>query len=260
MTTGTVVAHQIEDECANAHNRIYASLSHSPLFAQILAHAMGADYPLDSTQYSFVGMQGLRWVADRIRSAPAGTFLDVGCGDGSLARWLAKLSARPMLGSDISGKAIEIASRGKKPVDDCEFFVADFCAIPLKSGAVSAITALDCVQHAEPSILAAELARVCIPGGHFFFTHWMKLPAAQLAQSDPFCASLAAAGFSIADTIDLDPNLAVQFMVYAYVHANKAVLVRELGAELFSSLMYEAQHLYPLKGKVAHLGVWATRQ
>jgi hypothetical protein len=81
---------------------------------------------------------------------------------------------------------------------------------------------------------------------------------AMLAQYDPLCIALSKARFKIEEVIDLDPSLNMQFRVYAYVHANRILLQKELGNTLLHSLMSEAHHLHPLRRTVGHLAVSAV--
>jgi 2-polyprenyl-3-methyl-5-hydroxy-6-metoxy-1,4-benzoquinol methylase len=245
---------------AQAHDRIYSAIARSPLFHRLLANVMGADFPTGSTQYSFVGLTALRWIADRLNAASPGHCIDVGCGDGSLTQWLCELSARPLTGMDVSAKAIELAvSRAR---DGCDFAVADFCRMPLPDGSVRVVTALDCVQHAPtPAHFAAELSRVCTPGASVLFTHWMPLLLAdELADRDPLCSALRDHGFRVEEVLDIDPGLTRQFQVYALVHSNQEWVRRELGHELYESLMFEARHLHTRRGRVGHLAVRAHKQ
>ena len=242
---------------AQSHNHVYEAIERSEVFRKILAQAMGSDYPTDSTQYSFVGMQGLRWIAEKISKASSGTCIDIGCGDGSLSTWLQLLCNRKITGCDTSEKAIKIAKC--KSQNNNDYLVADFCRLPIADGTVAAISALDCVQHAEsPLLLVKELTRVSIPGTRFVFTHWMGLfDPIKLVRYDPLCSALSTAGFKIEEVINLDLNLDTQFRVYAYAHANRVLLEKELGSTLLHSLMSEAHHLHPLRSKVGHLAVSA---
>src|SRR5450830_96359 len=244
---------------AQAHNNVYEKIERSTFFRQILIQAMGPDYPTESSQYSFVGMQGLRWLAERISTTSAtGTCIDIGCGEGSLSIWLHRLCDRKITGYDTSEKAIEIAK--KKNHFNCNFVVADFCHLPIDDDSVAVISALDCVQHAQsPLLLATELARISAPGTRLIFTHWMRrLDPRMLARYDLLCSAFCAAKFKIEEVIDLDPNLDIQFRVYAYVHANRTLLEEELGSTLLYSLMSEAHHLHPRRSKVGHLAVSAV--
>jgi len=245
-------------EQVRAHNNVYDAIERSTYFRQILTQAMGTDYPPESAQYSFIGMQGLCWIAERISMTSAGVCIDIGCGEGSLSNWLHRLCGRKITGYDTSEKAIQIAM--KKNHLNCNFVVADFCRLPIDDGSVAAISALDCVQHApSPLLLANELARISIPGTRLIFTHWMRrFDPIMLARYDPLCSALSAAEFKIEEVTDLDPNLNIQFRVYAYVHANRKLLEEELGSMLLDSLMSEAHHLHPRRSKVGHLAVSAV--
>lgn len=89
------------------------------------------------------------WLA---RLLPAGTVLDVGAGDGLIARKLAE--RRP----DLQVRAVEVLVRG-----DSEFPVEPFDGrrLELDDGSLDAVTLVDVLHHAtDPRELLAEAARV----------------------------------------------------------------------------------------------------
>ena len=238
------------------YDMIFQSISQSNLFRHIFTEAYGDNYIPGSAQFSYIGMSELNGMAAYFSAAPAGLAIDIGCGEGSLTQHLRKLSGREIIGFDTSSKAIQIAE--DRNIEGCRFGVAHFCALPLRPNSVAVVIALDCVQHADdPMVLARELARVSKAGAHLLITHWMPLylEPLQLERHDPLCAALCAWGFTILEVIDLDPGLTQQFRVYAYVYANRDLVIRELGASLFDSLMLEARHFHIRKGAIGHLGI-----
>lgn len=91
---------------------------------------------------------------------PEGLLLDLGAGTGAfLTEW-----SNPGVGIDFSPEAVRIAhERGLRTLA-----VADGQAIPLASGSVTAVVALDTLEHIPDHELAArEVARVLTPGGVF---------------------------------------------------------------------------------------------
>lgn len=96
--------------------------------------------------------------------AGAGLVVDVGCGPGHVARWLADLGARAA-GLDLSARSIAIA-RSRSP--DVAFHVASMTAMPFADGEVAAIAALYAIVHFDVEELAGvfrEMGRVLAPDG-----------------------------------------------------------------------------------------------
>ena len=90
-------------------------------------------------------------VAERLRAEGAGPVLDVGCGDGVLARggvpgWVG-LDRRATVGATV---------------------VADAASLPIRSGSCGAVAALWCLYFLdEPEVAVAEARRVLRAGGLF---------------------------------------------------------------------------------------------
>jgi len=78
-----------------------------------------------------------------------------------------------------------------------------------------------------------------------------------ILQKDLFSVVLLCHQDSFA-VIDLDPNLDIQFRMYAYVHANRTLLEEELGSMPLNSLISEAYHLHSRKNKMGRLAVSAV--
>ena len=104
------------------------------------------------------------------RLAPAGgrprpRILDLGCGPGNTLRRL--MAVGQVYGCDYSLDALAFArGKGVRCV-----FSGESTALPVASGAVDCVVALDVLEHVEDDRAAlAEVARVLRPGGVFFFT------------------------------------------------------------------------------------------
>ena len=96
--------------------------------------------------------------------------LDVGCGEGQMARRVAALGAE-VVGVDGSWAQIaEARRRGGGPT----YLRGTATALPVASGSVDAVTACLVLEHVEPFEPAIdEIARVLVPGGCFvlFLNH-----------------------------------------------------------------------------------------
>jgi methionine biosynthesis protein MetW len=95
------------------------------------------------------------------------TLLDVGCGSGTLAR-MVRGNFKHVVGVEFSEIAVAHArDAGALPI------VADLDhrALPIRDGAVDALTCLDVIEHVrDPRVLMEEIARVLAPGGRAVIT------------------------------------------------------------------------------------------
>jgi SAM-dependent methyltransferase len=104
-----------------------------------------------------------RALLDAVAELADGPVLDVGCGPGHVAGYLAACTSGrvPVVGVDLSPRMCAHAS-----VPVC---AGDMTALPFRSHSVSALVCLYAVIHLDPAARAAayaEFARVLRPGGH----------------------------------------------------------------------------------------------
>jgi SAM-dependent methyltransferase len=101
-------------------------------------------------------------VTEGARLADGMSVLDVGCGlGGTLSRVSGQFPNARLLGVNIDHRQLVHAVKST-----ADFACADGCALPVRSGAVDAVLAVECIFH-FPSRLAflREAARVLKPGG-----------------------------------------------------------------------------------------------
>lgn len=95
--------------------------------------------------------------------------LELGCGTGQLARYLADLSFE-VTAIDLSPANVE-ATRAR----GVEALVADFAALPFPNGSFDASLAVNSLLHVPPTELSSvftEIARVLRPGAPFLMVVW----------------------------------------------------------------------------------------
>ena len=99
-------------------------------------------------------------VAAVVAAAPR-RLLEVGCGWGELAEWLARETGAEVLATDLSPRMVELA--GERGVDAC---IADVQELPFEDGTFDVVVAAWMLYHVPDLDRAvAELARVLRPGG-----------------------------------------------------------------------------------------------
>jgi ubiquinone/menaquinone biosynthesis C-methylase UbiE len=118
--------------------------------------------------------------------------LDVGCGPGTFARYLARYIKPPGLiwGIDRDRTFIEYARRRaeKRGVSGyMKYAVADALALPFDDGTFDSVTSYTLIEHApNPEVLVREMARVCKPGGTISVMAVLSVESEHGLLRDPF--------------------------------------------------------------------------
>lgn len=139
------------------------------------------------------------YVAARFASAGARTVLDVGGGNGRLARLLPALSMRCLL-LDLSPAMLDLAPRAKAR--------ADGARLPAADASVDAVAALYTLYHYDDPLLAIREARRVLRSGGMFAA------CAANRDSDPELAHVIP-GWGAASTFDGEDAAAIVASVFA---------------------------------------------
>ncbi|OFZ78967.1 MAG: hypothetical protein A2583_06000 [Bdellovibrionales bacterium RIFOXYD1_FULL_53_11] len=106
-----------------------------------------------------------KWMRDTLALKEGERFLDAGCGEGGLVRFLCVSSGAKGTGVDSSEAALALA-RAQKASCACEFIGADLCALPFKDGEFDKIACFNVIEHiVDQQKAMRELLRVLKPGG-----------------------------------------------------------------------------------------------
>ena len=139
------------------------------LKARLKTTWMTGDYDLFSRYME----AGARQFYGRLGVAPGTRLLDVGCGSGQLALLAARAGAR-VTGCDIATNWIEAArARAAAEGISVAFDEGDAEALPYGDAQFDVVASLIGAMFApRPALVAAELTRVCRPGGMIAMANW----------------------------------------------------------------------------------------
>lgn len=110
---------------------------------------------------------------ERLDVPPGAQLLDVGCGSGQLALIAAREGVR-VTGVDIAENLVERAqSRSMAEGLPARFRVGDAESLPFQDSSFDVVVSLIGAMFApRPHLVAAELTRVCVPGGTIAMANW----------------------------------------------------------------------------------------
>ena len=109
----------------------------------------------------------------RLKAGPGTRMLDVGCGAGQIAIPAAKSGAE-VTGIDLAANLVEQArQRAAREGVKVQFDEGDAEALPYADASFDLVVSLIGAMFApQPERVAAELVRVCRPGGHIAMANW----------------------------------------------------------------------------------------
>lgn len=115
---------------------------------------------------SVVDTRDLRRVVQSLRLARGETFVDLGCGAGGPAIWLAEQSGAAFIGVDLSAVALQAAEalvQTRALSNNARFVRADITATGLPDACADGVMSIDVLMFADPEASVAEIARLLRP-------------------------------------------------------------------------------------------------
>lgn len=165
-------------------------------------------FGLNLCQHGFADVGQLDALLAAASVRPNHRLLDVGCGNGLIAEYLAERSGACVTGMDFAPEAIRQAcGRADGSGDRLAFFVGDINDLHLPAGSYDVITSIDSIYFSKDYVATiAALKRALRPGGRIAFYYsfgrepWVpvtEFPAAQLpALKTPLADALYMNGLS----------------------------------------------------------------
>jgi sarcosine/dimethylglycine N-methyltransferase len=113
-------------------------------------------------------------MVDPVAPGPEDTVLDVGCGYGAFARYLAKRFGCKVVASNISDRELEWGEEltSEQGLDDkVSFKWADFHELPFANASFDVCVSQEAFLHAvDKALVMREVGRILKPGGRLIFT------------------------------------------------------------------------------------------
>ncbi|MGY5881489.1 MAG: methyltransferase domain-containing protein [Candidatus Thorarchaeota archaeon] len=157
-------------------------------------------WPEPREQLHFGGWTATLELVEKLQLDKGEYLLDLCCGEGGTACWLAKEHGRRVAGIDILEKAIEAANRcseEKGVADRTDFRVADVFELPFSDSTFDIIYGLDPdgIAHQDRVEIFRECKRVLQIGGKMGFQHWLIQSDAAPEDIEHFEETTAGTGY-----------------------------------------------------------------
>ena len=157
------------------YDAVHGATPDSPTLRRLWhEHAEGPDFPEEFGHISFVTLPQLRRIAGELRLEPGATLVDLGCGRGGPALWMARETGARLVGVDFSAVAIEQAKARAADLGmagKAQFVVGTFADTGLEANVADGAMSEDALQYVPDKRAAvAEAARILRPGARLVFT------------------------------------------------------------------------------------------
>ncbi|MDP9237014.1 MAG: methyltransferase domain-containing protein [Chloroflexota bacterium] len=240
-----------EDIIAAGYDAVFAATPNSPTLRRLWReHACGRDFPEQFGHVSFVTLAELRRFADELRLSPGDTLVNLACGMGGPALWLANETGARVIGIDLSAVGVALAAERAAQLGLAErsrFAVGSFAQTGLPDASADAISSEDALQYAPDKRASfAEAARILRPRGRLVFSAFELEPervaGLPVLGTDPvsdYRPLLEAAGFDV-DVYDELPGVPQPLTgAYTALLDARETLIREMGEPAAMSLFGE---------------------
>ncbi len=224
----------------------------SALFASLWVEALGEQYPAELAPFSSCTFELLEELEQQIIFKPCTTVVDLGCGTGGVALWLARKHSLQLTGIDRCGDAVAIAKQ--RAIEwgvnkRARFAIGDFCDTGLVSSSTDIVLSIDAFTATNDIESALEeVRRILKPRGDFVFTARQLGPKGRHFEAigEDWASGLERSGFKDVRVM-VRPNVSELWRkVYGLWLKHESELQKELLPDTPDALIGEANRGIPL--------------
>lgn len=222
----------IENE-ANKLRRIWIGSEHPREFPEDFHDRLSRNWPEPREQLHAGGWETTQSLAKELGIGPDTKVLDLCCGEGATAVWIAQNLGANVVGVDINARAIRSATAASdraEVADKCQFVQGNLFALPFAPETFDVIIGQDPdgLAHAQRLFAFKECRLILRPGGQLGFHHWIPGLGASKAVLSRFDQVNVAAGYPSHGQVDAD----------AYLRAMKAASFQEVTVSDWSQVYH----------------------
>ncbi len=233
------------------YSAVYAATPNSATLRRLWHElAEGLDFPEDFGHISFVTLPQLSRFAAELRLRPGATLVDLGCGRGGPALWVARETGAHLIGVDFSAVAIEQAAARATDLglaDQATFVVGTFADTGLDPRSADGVMSEDALQYAPDKRAAvAEAARILRPGARMVFTAFelepsrvAGLPVFGVDPVEDYRPLLSKAGFTVEAYEPVPGWPEPMTATYSALISASGALTQEMGQVAAAALLTE---------------------
>jgi ubiquinone/menaquinone biosynthesis C-methylase UbiE len=246
-------------------------MPHAPTLRRLWReHACGIHFPEAFYHISFVTIDELTRIASELRLEAGRTFVDLACGMGGPALWLAQTTGARTIGVDLSPVAVKLATERAAALGfdaQARFVQGTFAGTGLDDECADAAVSEDALQYAPDKDAAfREAARILRTGGRIAFTAFeldagvvRGLPVLGTDPVEDYGPALERAGFRV-DTYERIrgwPQPTIE--AYQALLDHRAELIDEMGEAAANALSGELTLTVQLRPYRSRVFVCATK-
>lgn len=161
MTDSAIVS-PAGNEALAFYERFYTAIAASRAYAEFCERVFGRNFG----QHGFADMAQLDALIVFLAIQPDDRVLDLGCGNGAMAAYIAEVTGAHVTGIDFSPAAIEQAQRlAALHPDRISFRIADIALLPFPPASFDVLVAIDTLYFTELNATVSGLKELLRSGG-----------------------------------------------------------------------------------------------
>jgi len=257
---------------ADGYDAVYEAIPRAPSLWRIwIDQAIGSDFPDEFSHISFATLADMRRYTEQLQLIDDAVLVDMACGMGGPALWIAAQLPIRLVGIDASPVAVAMATQRSTQLGlgaRSTFRTGTFSNTGLATEAADGVLSLDALQYApDKSQAFEEIARILRPGGRLVFSAFEVDPE-RVAGMPVLCDDPAAdyrplldsAGLTIESYEETAGALDRVEASYRAILDDATALRREMGADAYGALSLEVASTLESQPYRRRIAAVATRR